>query len=531
MHHPLTTVRRFTMASSKSLTEDFEEDIFISYDHDDNASLLTDHQGWVDTMHDSLAKRLTMVIGEKPKIWRDTTNLRGVDDLSETIVIRLARTAFLASILSPSYVKSEWCQKELNEFYKRAAENGGIKIDNKSRIFKIMKTPVGDDDPTADPLEGTDLPLELRRLLQESLGYKFYEFDNAGRAHEFWPELGQEDRKKFLRKLDDLVYDIKAFIKRKPPAAKCVYLAETTPELSEERYEIKRELQLSNYTVLPDESLPFDEGEFEEKVSKHLAQSVLSVHLIGTDSAAAPDGKSASATYDLRQKLAAERVRKQHQLAMKRGKGSPGFSRLIWMPKGLKAQGRSYQEFLSHLQNEPDVYDGGEVLCGIKLEDLKTAIEKALQGRQQEPRTGDATKCIYLYCDKQDLDAVAPLRNYLTERLYKVVLPFKEESKFKSGHRENLRACDAAIIFYGSTDGTVEYKLTELGKSIASRDKPLLASGVYVGGQETEGKKAFQTDDAIVMKNFGEFSPEALTPFLEQLERPVAQGRARGARV
>jgi hypothetical protein len=52
-------------------------------------------------------------------------------------------------------------------------------------------------------------------------------------------------------------------------------------------------------------------------------------------------------------------------------------------------------------------------------------------------------------------------------------------------------------------------------------DKPLLAKGIYVSGLETEQKKDFQTDEALVMKHFGEFSPKSIQPFLEEIKQSL----------
>jgi hypothetical protein len=509
------------MVPQKALLRNYEEDIFINYDHDDNQALMEDDTGWVDTMHDSLARRLTQLVGEKPRIYYDIL-MRGDQPLTETIVIKLSRTASLLPILSPSYVKSRWCKDELNEFYKWAANNGGIKINNRSRIFKVIKTPICDD-PAIDPLAGSDLPQELRDLLRESLGYEFYEFDRAGKLREFWPELGPAYRQKFLEKLEDLAQDIKGFIESQQHtqadanAVNKIYLAETTPELSDDRNEIKRTLLQHHFQILPDENLPYDPVAFDDKVSAYLAQSVLSIHLIGSDHTAIAGDEKLRAHLNLQHQSAVERVRKQHELAMSRGDNDPDYSRLIWMPPGLTGQASSYQEFVDYLKNDPGVSENAEVLCGANLEDLKTIMQRKLKFSQEENSVAGKGKRVYLICDRQDMDAASPLQASLKQQKYDVILPFKEGGQVVSGHKENLRLCDAVLIFYGSAN-TMEWKLKELRKVDVFRDRPLLAKAIYVAGPETDQKRNFATDDALVLKNFGEFSPESLNPFLTEIE-------------
>ena len=510
------------MYPERALVPDFEEDIFINYHRDDNEPPVEDFKGFVDRVDESLTVRLTHLIGERPKIWRDK-RLKGNDQLNETIEIRLEKTASLVCVLSPGYVKSEWCRKELNQFYQCASTNRGIKINNRSRIFKVIKTPVGNKS-SDDPLKDYDLPAELRKVLQESLGYEFYEIDDAGKLREFWPEYGPDYRRKYLERLEDLAQDIKDFIKYDQEVqsciGKCIYLAETTPELTNERTEIKRTLQLHNYRVLPDEELPFDSYAFERNVARYLEGCSMSIHLIGSDyTTKKPETEEKLLEFENDQRSAAARVRKQHDLALTRGENDPRFSRLVWLPAGLSPREEINQEFLAYLLNDPAVQQNAEILNNSKLEDLKTIIQRRLKVSLQENPTPVQTKRIYLICDKQDKDAVTPVSNYLQTCGYKVLLPFGDGDQGCTRHTENLRVCDAILVFYG-THNTMKFKLAELRKINVNRaNRPLLAQGIYVAGPETDHKTTFATDEALVMKCFGDFSAESIKPFLEQIER------------
>lgn len=495
---------------------------FISYSHLDKV--------WVDAMYERLVSRLAEHLGEKPKIWRDV-RLRGDDEFANVLVVELLNTAFLVSVLSPGYVKSEWCLKELTEFCRNAAERGGVKVSNKSKVFKVMKSPI--DDLIEDNNCGPGLR-ELRELLHQFLGYEFYERDySSGRVREFRHDLGQESLLKFMAKLEDLSVDIRDFIKRQKAVmpetvtvdAKSVYLAETTPEMQDERNEIKRTLQLHNYNVLPDESLPYDELEFAKKVENYLKNSLLSIHLVGRDYTTLPADDSLYDTLTLQHQVGAQRVRRQHELAMARGEQNPTYSRLIWMPEGLKVQGQTYKRFLDYLQNDPGVYEGAEVLLsGTKLEDFKKIIQERLKiGGEQSNQ-----KSVYLICDKQDMEAVAPLESYLNSLNYKVNLPFSANSQVVVGHTQNLRTCDGVMIFYGSVD-TMEWKLKDLRRIAGFREnKPVLSKAVYVAGPETEQKKLFSSPEALVMKNFGQFSPDSIQPFLNQMGGSSVRYSAQG---
>ncbi len=119
----------------------FEKHLFISYAHIDNQTLSSEEQGWVSRFHVSLESLLSMRLGGRARIWRDT-KLTGNDIFSDEIVNQFSDTAVLVSIISPRYLKSDWCTKEAREFVEAASETGGVTVGNKARIFKVIKTPV-----------------------------------------------------------------------------------------------------------------------------------------------------------------------------------------------------------------------------------------------------------------------------------------------------------------------------------------------------------------------------------------------------
>jgi hypothetical protein len=179
---------------------DFDIDIFISYAHSDDAPLIKGEEGWVSKFHRALEVRLGQLMKD-PKILRDL-KLQGNDEFSEEIISKLRKSKILVAIISPRYLQSQWCMKELREFIKTAQSSGGIYVGNKSRIFKIAKTYVPHEEH----------PDEIRGLL----GYDFFRFDRLddnARPHEFMLEKGSPYYHEFIEKLNDLTYDIVDLIK------------------------------------------------------------------------------------------------------------------------------------------------------------------------------------------------------------------------------------------------------------------------------------------------------------------------------
>src|SRR5688572_16379992 len=93
----------------------FVNDLFISYAHIDNVSPDSE-EGWIDLLHERLRIRLAQLLGKPPMIWRDR-KLKGYDVFDDTIVIELERSAILVCVISPRYVKSDYCRSEIDNFF------------------------------------------------------------------------------------------------------------------------------------------------------------------------------------------------------------------------------------------------------------------------------------------------------------------------------------------------------------------------------------------------------------------------------
>jgi TIR domain-containing protein/uncharacterized protein DUF4062 len=475
-------------------------EIFISYAHIDNESLAQDQEGWVQLLDKRLRIRLAQLLGEPAQLWRDP-KLQGNDELTDTLLSKIDDVDLLVSVLSPRYVKSEWCIRELDEFCRHAVSRGGLKLGGKSRVFKVVKTFI--------PRQTHPSPV------QDLLGYEFYEYDElSGRVREFDP-----NGPKYWDKFEDLAVGITQLIEslQKPhkpgQSAATIYLAETTSDLREQRDRIRRELEQHGHEVLPDNELPLQAPAIQDAVREYLKRSRLSVHLIGE-------------FYGIIPEMEMERsiVRLQYELASERGDDRE-FSRLIWLPPGLLPKDERQQKFVAGLQNSLSASNGSELLQ-VKLEDLKTIIQAKLipplkPAADEGDEAGQAN--IYLICDRQDVDAVAPLQNFLLDQGYEATLPLLDgsETEIVQDHKDNLLLCDAVLIFQGNAgEGWLRMKLRELIKLPGyGRTAPLLGKAVYIGGPESPAKERFRTLEAMVIKSYDEFDPASLKPFLAKIDK------------
>ena len=487
----------------------FDTDAFISYAHLDNVELIEGHKGWVANLHRALEVRVGQLLGKTPHIWRDP-KLAGNDVFAQTLVERLQRVAALVSVVSPRYVRSEWALRELSEFSKAAQQQGGIRWRDKSRIFKVVKTPV---------------PVEMHPPeLQPLLGYEFFTVHpETGRVRELDEVFGPEAQRDFWIKLDDLAHDIVRLLEMvegaSPATAESgtavVYLAETTSDLREQRESIKRDLEQHGHTVLPASALPLVSTALQAAVREDLARCEMSIHLVGKNYSLVPEGGAHSL------------VEMQNELAIERAVEGR-FSRLLWIPPGLEVRDERQQHVIDQLRMDPRVHNGADLL-ETPLEDLRTVYQERLFRRvpvseplpQTTPAVSPERRLVYLLYDQRDADVVQPWLDFLFTQGFEVVRPVFEgdEAEVREYHEENIRSCDGALIFYGGANECwLRRKLRELQKSPGyGRTKPRPVVAISVIPPTTADKQNFRTHDAIVIPQLDGFSPEPLGAFTSRL--------------
>jgi hypothetical protein len=491
-----------------SYLSSFKHDIFISYSHIDNRPLTPGQRGWIDSFHETLEVRLAQVLGADAAVWRDP-ELPGNEHFNESLPARASNAAIFVSIVSPRYVQSEWCLKELRVFCSSAQKSGGLRIGDRSRLFKVLKFPV--DEPDAVP------------ELTSTIGYEFFARDRQGIPRELDPDMGDEERRGFRRKVDDIAYHVRELLKEfrdgaslvrqvERPVGRVVYLAETTWDLRDEREVVRRELRQRGFRILPEAPLPFS-PDYRKLVRDHLRESELSVHMVGTDYGAVPE-RETSSIVAIQYEQAGQRV------------GVNGVMRVVWIPDGHSPAEPRQQEFLHALRTDPAAHRATEILEGAGIEDLKTTIHDILERRPsiRESRAPDAAAqaepVVYLVCDPRDLEAALHLRDYLVAHAVEAVLPLMEgdEPEIRSDHQQNLVACDAALVYWGgASEAWVRSQLRELLKAPGyGRADAIPTQGLYVAAPETAAKARFLTRQVMMLHERTTFQAD-VEPFLDRL--------------
>jgi hypothetical protein len=495
----------------------FAKHLFISYAHIDNQPLTPEQQGWISRFHASLKAMLSMRLGGPAEIWRDE-KLRGNDIFAREIVEQFPHTALLVSVLTPRYLNSAWCTREVQEFCQSAQHTGGLVVENKARILKVIKTPV-------------DTEEALPEVMKDVLGYEFFTLED-GTPLELDPAYGEKFSQEYNRKVGKLAWDAAQLLKKLmtdtrssvqertvPATARpTVYLAECSYDRREARDMLESDLRLHGYTVVPEHPLPREEADYVAAVERILADCALSIHLVGESYGAVPDGPSQQSLVML-----------QNELAVQRSK-SGALARVIWLREGTISAHAQQQAFIAALHQDAEAQYGADLITG-DLEACKAAIHAALKklekperAKPPEPDSAGGSTLIYLLCDEKDRKATVPLRKFCREQGWTVALPAFEgdATAVREANQTLLATCDAVILFYGAGDDAWKRTMdNELKKMPGYRGgKPLLASYTYLADPRTSDKDDFlDMEEPNLIKGLGGFAEAEMATFVQAMSR------------
>lgn len=489
-------------------------DIGIFYCSRDNNSIHEDGNGWVTSFH----KFLTALLAQ---ISRDN-NLK-IALINEKNIQEFVSDQFsvIIPILSNDFFSEDLLVKQVINYHNNLTV-ANQSVEGTSRVFKVLKSPV----EGANVLEG----------LENVLGYDFYRIDPAtGNAQEFNRFFGSDAERQFWMKLVDMAYDLHHVIKAEEKIVessqaalskeKTVYLASTGVDMVIQRDIVKRELIRHGYRVLPEHTLPKEEEALRRMIRADLAESRLSIHLVGEDYGYKPMGSEMSVV-DIQNAVAEE-----HNFAIldknKKGNEKHEFNRLIWIPPNMKNVSERQQIFIEDLISNAALLDEAEVLR-IPLQELKSIIRSELVTtgvkNQQEisEEAEKSTTSVYVIYDKLDQKTCKPILNSLNNKGYKLLQPTFEGNfvDIRYVHQENLRRCDALLIFQGSaTEEWVVTKVQDVMKSPGfGREKPLKANALCLKDAESYNPELISRSKAMVITGInGSFSEEALNPFFSKL--------------
>jgi hypothetical protein len=478
-------------------------DIVISCAQIDDEPLPPDHEGWTSQFQRNLSIRVEQLLGEPVRI-TSCPMPTGEQPYNETLLDHLPSAKTLISVVSPPFTKSKGCCRSVEKFCGTDA-----RLSQRSRLFKVMKTPVS----------GDEVPAELAARFSQVLSFQFYEEDpDTGRMREFDERFGPEARQHYYERIYDLAQEISHVLRslkgsgeaaksRGGGEQKVVYLATTTSDLNSDREVLRRELTARGFLVLPEYPLPLVADEFEAEVRKLVASAVLSVHPLGGLYGVIPEGAQQS-MQELQNRVAAESA----------------VERLIWIPRDNVIRDPRQKQWIEQLRHDPRQHEHTE-LIEDRLGAVKATLIERLERKEKETSvrsTSDPPR-VYLICDQRDEEATESLEDFLYEQGIEVLVPeFNvSEAEVQEIHLQNLRDCDAAIIYFGAAGKHwVDFNVRDLTKAAGYRQsQPIRVKAVYLAPPFDRRKERYKSLSVDVVRQEGDFDPDVVMPLVQQIKR------------
>lgn len=470
-------------------------DVFVSYAHVDDDPLPGAIDGWVSVLIDFLRTRLTQRLGRSDaySLWTDHETV-GLQPLTPQILDRVQRTALLIVVLSPGYLASNWCRKELNSFL------GVVDQIEKGRVLLVER----------EPVDETDIPRQLKDLK----AYRFWVKDRAHRAPRILgtPRPDRNDPE-YYALVNDLSLEIAGELgrlRRQTPQVRdrdsvqgdprtgsrpVVCLAQVTDDLETVRNNIRRYLDQAGVDVFPQGWYAQEANAFRQSVESDLARSELFVQLLSDTAGKKPP--------DVPQGYP------QFQLELAIAAGKPV---LQWRSQSVDVGAIDDLDHRLMLESATVHAEG--------LEDFKEAIRRKLFDKPVLPQ--ERKPSAFVFVDMESADhALAEMVCQSLDRYdaeYALPIQSNDPAENRRDLEENLSECDALVVIYGSTTVTwVRHHLLEARKALSQRRRPLKALAIFEGPPEQKEHLGMKFQNMqIVDCRAGRFDDE-VRRFIENL--------------
>jgi hypothetical protein len=483
----------------------FDHDVFISYTHLDNVPEIEGIKGWITQLHTSLAVRVPKLIGKPAgfSIWRDD-RLQGNDVFDDAILTACARSAVLLPVLSPSYVKSDWCLKELHAFSQHPNAGFGLTIAERARLFPVRMLHVSND----------DLPLQCPEQMKRLNGYSFHEYDQTKQRNRQFQQTGKYSES-YWDAFDELAHDVSALLvemeKRAggySATARPIYLAEVTDDLERDRRRVKIALtdKVKNAQIRPHCRLPTKKQDAESFVQENLRNAMLSVHMVGRVYGKCPDDDARS------------NARLQFDMATAMARESD-LQRVVWMPSDLEISKLEDEQQTSFLEGL-DAHDSVGRIQVIRggLTDLLAAVDHLLT--PPKPKF-DRSPDPFLVIDYQqsDEEALTDLRAFLRQQRIAMAplsnLPGRETTEDFGSYSTTLRNSDGLMVVYGKVPESWVVGRLAQARRITAHDR--LPMAIYVAPPPEKRSPSVEIPDLTLLDCQAGFRADEVAPFLASI--------------
>ena len=416
----MTTIAGFNQAAPSA-------DVFVSYAHADDEVPLGASKGWVTTMVGELRKILRRMLGgDGATIWMDH-QLAASQQVDRTLVAQARSCRTLLLVMSPAYLKSEWCVRELDAFVD--ASRAGIGCET---VFIVEIGEVKRE--TWHP------------AIRQVQSIAFWErLDERGRPHlHGYPHPAPDEHSRYWRRLNELAHLVADRLQAPSDAQvarPAVWVAETTDDLGDERERLVATLRQHGFTPLPEAPyLRSSDEVYINALHQDLDRAVMLVQQLGSDAGRTVPWMNASPV--TLQARAAEAVAARRGVPM-----------LRWRPRDVvldRVADAEYRALLTGIQTST-------------AEEFKQRVVRMLTTRSRdtpvaEPISAESAADLYILvkADTVDRDLAFHAQVSLADLGVDVAVapdpqPEQTPEQIRLAQEEQLQTCDGVVLVYGRT--------------------------------------------------------------------------------
>jgi TIR domain len=481
-------------------------DLFISYSHVDDVPFDGDEAGWVTRLVRNIEKLLAMKLGRREffDLWMDG-RLTGNEPVTELIEGKIRDAAVFVLVLSPGYLASIWCARELEAFRAEVC----LRLGELSRVFVVEFGEV-------------ERPAEL----SQPRGYRFWQKDSITDdvAQLGFPKLLPGDEAQYYKLITELASDLDRELRSQrkaiaqsptsslassptpspapsptpsptpsPSPAKMqvlshdagptVYLADVTEDLEDLRDGVKNYLNQAGYAILPRSNYPNDLEGYTTALDADLAHAALFVQLLS----------------ELPGRKIGDDGLRQVALRLDRAtRRDPAIPILQWRSRDLALQRVANEAHLKILKGEAAPGQDLEVM-EVDIEEFKAAVKARLAKLlapppPPPPRPPDRDYFLFISADALDDGLSTELARCIDSGWSWVgYFPPRRDGDPEQARaylEQNMKDCDGLVVVYGAAGPDwVTAQLQKARQIAAIRDRGPLKVAVYEGPPEENKNK------------------------------------------
>ncbi len=504
-----------------ALIPDFENDIFISYVHDDNIPETANDDGWVNQFYKYLEVKLKRH-HKDVKIWWDEKHLDKSQVFDKTIAEAIDKSAIMICLYSRRYTQSEYCIRELDHFYKKVqSEKTGLLVGDRSRIIPVMLS---------------NIPYnEWPEKLSGTTSFKFHDASE----HELYGDplhvksegAFSAEMKKLRTALVQIFEDFSKTqhtVSVKPPleidqkaesGAFTIYIGEVSDSLYDRRDGIIAELEGKGYEVITGDPSSADAEIHEKSTKEAIEKAQLAVHILN-----GVPGRKINGDPNSRY------IQKQVEIGL-----ASATPQLIWVPAELGLDtipNKEHQAFLQGLEDRSmsgknyDYVRGNEgELAKILLDHSKQLEETLSKEKSLEQTTGKTALKVLLDTHIDDFKDAFDLKKTLSDHNIELIFNPEDgdpQENIKSLFN-NINEANKFIFLYGNETNKdwVDIRVKNTMKKLMEYDRFQQDIFVYMTPpfKDERDIKVAQSPLVKVINNSGKaaIDAESLNAFLKEL--------------